>query len=76
MSDTVRRRPDGSVILPPAREPSCEHPGGEHQPASACTTCRHSQRLLDWKRQWGAYFLEHPDDPRNPEAIDPFASGV
>jgi hypothetical protein len=65
MSDEVRRRPDGSVILPDAREPFCIHSQGT-QPMSACIDCQHSPRLRDWKVQWAAYFADHPNDPRNP----------
>lgn len=44
-----------------AREPYCRHPGGEHQPASACIECSQSEWLRDWRQGWATWLDENPD---------------
>jgi hypothetical protein len=61
VSNPIRRRPDGSVITPNAQEPHCTHPGGEGQPASACSVCKDGEALADWRRQWATYIAENPN---------------
>ena len=35
-----------------AREPSCQHRGGENQPASACRICKDGPALAEWRGYW------------------------
>lgn len=45
------------------REPYCIHPGGEKQPASACSVCQDGPRLREWAAGWEAWLAENPDSP-------------
>lgn len=56
-SKSGRRAPKPST----AKEPNCVHPGGEHQPASACRICKDGPQLREWSDGWAAWLAENPD---------------
>lgn len=58
-----------------AREPNCRHPGGEEQPASACSTCQHGEFLREWAQAWHDWLAENPDSAEARIVAEMDASG-